>query len=737
MKKRLHEKVLAAFFILAVSSCFVMLQGQVNVTFSNDSVDAGNTATGGLQPVTLNFRIDDAGLISLNASSKNINEDVQKVVNAWDSDSVGTTDNAALFGKRFSLVASTNKRLQCRLASGGGLGVQGRNQWRMDDGGVEFIYFTLFGDVGVEFDSIAYNDFNDDSGNGNFRLMDYDSDETYYLDKPALTGDTVFALPAGEMTMRYQLDTLTIGTSDTISTSTGNEGGRIYGLYFTVVEAEAKPMPAGQIAINFTNPTETRYGNPDGIHPVTLDFAVDAAGIISMDASTGSENADNIAFVDTWDSDNVGMTENAALYSTSFSLLISSERRIQCDNGGGLGLQGRNQWRIDDGGKEVMHFTLDGDVGLDLLQFKFRDINEVTENDTVRDLAHFRWMDYDSDEIYFIDNWSGDIGFFDVPDGEMYMRYKSDMLTVTTSEDIAGDAGGKLFGLVFNVLEALPKTPAVLSTTPAHADTLVAVSEDYVILFDAPMNQAVSSAAITIAPDVSNRTDAWNEAGDQITISYDDLSLYTVYTVTVGQDVEGSNGLKALGDSTFTFQTLPEAPTVVYTYPIRLGKQLPLNTPLAIEFSRSMVPDSVEKAISFEPELPGIGFVWNEDNTMVYMISDEMVQTNYRVTISTVATDIYGLQLVEPYTFSFSTWPVSVEDSKVSDVVLYPNPATDILEIRGMEVRSVKIYSLSGMLIKEVYNSAIINVSDMEPGSYAITVSDREDNRVRKMIVID
>jgi hypothetical protein len=396
-----------------------------------------------------------------------------------------------------------------------------------------------------------------------------------------------------------------------------------------------------------------------------------------------------------------------------------------------------NQWRIDDGGKEVMHFTLDGDVGLDLVQFKFRDINEVTENDTVRDLAHFRWMDYDSDEIYFIDNWSGDIGFFDVPDGEMYMRYKSDMLTVTTSEDIAGDAGGKLFGLVFNVLEALPKTPAVLSTTPFHGDTLVPVTSDYVILFDAPMNQAVSSAAITIAPDVSNRADAWSEAGDQLTISYDDLSNYTVYTVTVGQDVEGSNGLKALGDSVFSFQTLPEAPTVLATYPVKQGKQLPLNTPVAIEFSRPMVPDSVEMAISFEPELAGLGFVWNDDHTMVYMISSEMVSSSYMVTISTIATDIYGLTLMEPYTFSFNTFPVSVEDAEASDVVLYPNPATDMMEIRGMDVVSVKIYSLTGQLIKEVHNSTIINVSDIDAGTYAVSMTDRADNRVRKMIVID
>jgi hypothetical protein len=114
-----------------------------------------------------------------------------------------------------------------------------------------------------------------------------------------------------------------------------------------------------------------------------------------------------------------------------------------------------------------------------------------------------------------------------------------------------------------------------------------------------------------------------------------------------------------------------------------------------------------------------------------------MVHDAYTVTISTDATDAYGLQLVEPYTFTFNTWATSVEDHDQLGVVIYPNPASDILQIRGLEVASVKMYNLTGKLMKEVYDSSVINVSDMEPGSYAVIVSDREDNSVRKMIVID
>ncbi len=113
-----------------------------------------------------------------------------------------------------------------------------------------------------------------------------------------------------------------------------------------------------------------------------------------------------------------------------------------------------------------------------------------------------------------------------------------------------------------------------------------------------------------------------------------------------------------------------------------------------------------------------------------------MENVSYTVTISTVATDIYGVQLAEPYIYTFSSWAVSVEGMEASEVVLYPNPASDLLEIRGMNVASVKIYSLTGQLMKKVYNSSVINVSDMEPGSYAVTITDRTDTMVRKLIVI-
>lgn len=740
MKKRLLEKVLVVCMFLAASSYFVDVQGQVNLSFAQDSADIGSGTTGTIGPLTLHFSIDDVGTISLDAFSANEDSLVMGVVDLWDSDSVGTTDVASIFGYSFSLVATPEggDRLQSRASYGGGLGVRGKNQWRVDNAGTEFIHFQLLGEVGLEFTQFAYNSANSGAyGQPNFRFIDYDSENTYYVDQP-VANDTIFTFPAGDLSIRNSMDSLTVSTSDTLTAGDGNEGGALYGLTFNVVEAAPKPLPAGQIAINFTNTTGIDVGGTPtgGLDPLTLDFTIDAAGKISLDASTGNDNADVVAVVDSWDSDDVGSTDNATLFNKTFSLEVESPQRLQCAKEGGLGIQGRNQWRFDDGiaNDEQATFTLSGDVGLQFISFKY---NSLASGDD--DLGNLRFIDYNSDNDYIL-RYPELFPFseFTLPEGDIEMRYKTDYVTVMVSDTLGtGNEGARLYGLVLNLVEALPKIPAVLSTTPAHADTLVAVTSDYVILFDTPMDQAVSAAAISFAPPVSNRVDTWNGTGDELTISFDDLSLYAVYTVTVGQGITGSNGLTALSDTVFTFQTLPEPPTVVYTYPVQLGKQLPLNTPIAIKFSHPMIPDSVENAISFEPELAGVGFVWSEDHTLVYLISDQMDNAWYEVTISTNATSAYGLQMTQPYTFSFNTWAVPVEDELQSNIAIYPNPASDIFQVRGMDVASVKIYSLTGQLMKEVYNSAVIHVSDMEPGNYAVIVSDRADNRIRKMIVID
>lgn len=60
------------------------------------------------------------------------------------------------------------------------------------------------------------------------------------------------------------------------------------------------------------------------------------------------------------------------------------------------------------------------------------------------------------------------------------------------------------------------------------------------------------------------------------------------------------------------------------------------------------------------------------------------------------------------------------------EVLVYPNPATDFIRIVGVEVSEVRIYNVTGQLLKTVKGSNEINVSDFPTGCYLLNIIDAE-----------
>jgi len=529
--------------------------------------------------------------------------------------------------------------------------------------------------------------------------------------------------------------------------------------FIVAMSAFVLNIQAQDVVVEFTNPDGLDYGSAnDGFDGTGLGgdtdpavenpwvefaFTIGATGQIALDVSTATAYQPVVDVLNLWDSPSIGATSNADLFGKSFSLILTAESRMQLGkdvdgNRGGIGVRGKNQRRIDDEGanNEWMQFELVGDVGVEFFRFGYNDVSGA-EN------AHMLVTDHDS-EIYLpiLDGIDGDPHpaelFVDA--SEFNMRYFTDMLRFSTEDTI--HVGYRLYSLEFNVVAPEPKPPAISSVTPPNGDSLTFnIADDYVIQWDGVMDQAATAAAVTFSPDVPNRTDSWSagDMGDVQTISFDDLEFETWYTVIVGTGATGANGLAKLEVDTFTFKTLPEPPKVVSTFPENLVSEVPIDSPIAIEFSKSMIPDSVNKAISFNPILGGLSYVWNDDNSAVYISSSEMMpSTMYFGTVETLATDVFGIQMEEPFLWAFTTSiATSMEEQDVSGFAIYPNPASDLLQISGVEVASVKVYSLAGQLVKEVYDVQTVNVSDMETGIYVVSVTDAENKSYRELITVE
>ena len=66
---------------------------------------------------------------------------------------------------------------------------------------------------------------------------------------------------------------------------------------------------------------------------------------------------------------------------------------------------------------------------------------------------------------------------------------------------------------------------------------------------------------------------------------------------------------------------------------------------------------------------------------------------------------------------------LGLDDLSFSDIMIYPNPATDIIFVGGIQnIKSIKIYSILGSLEKEVFNTNQVDISEISTGIHLIKV---------------
>ena len=66
---------------------------------------------------------------------------------------------------------------------------------------------------------------------------------------------------------------------------------------------------------------------------------------------------------------------------------------------------------------------------------------------------------------------------------------------------------------------------------------------------------------------------------------------------------------------------------------------------------------------------------------------------------------------------------LGLDDLSFSDIMIYPNPATDFIFVGGIQnIKSIKIYSILGSLEKEVFNTNQVDISELSTGIHFIKV---------------
>lgn len=84
----------------------------------------------------------------------------------------------------------------------------------------------------------------------------------------------------------------------------------------------------------------------------------------------------------------------------------------------------------------------------------------------------------------------------------------------------------------------------------------------------------------------------------------------------------------------------------------------------------------------------------------------------------------------------FKDKPLSVEKPEITKIKVFPNPATNEINIRGIEVEKLQLYDMTGRLLKDyktVGNMHKIIISDLKSGVYFLRINDFEVKKIIKL----
>lgn len=81
---------------------------------------------------------------------------------------------------------------------------------------------------------------------------------------------------------------------------------------------------------------------------------------------------------------------------------------------------------------------------------------------------------------------------------------------------------------------------------------------------------------------------------------------------------------------------------------------------------------------------------------------------------------------------TFSDEPTAIDDiSSASSIIVYPNPAQDVLIVNGIEAQPLRVYDMQGKMVCSV-NGTQVNVSGLGNGTYLLQVGTQVVRFIKK-----
>ena len=208
-----------------------------------------------------------------------------------------------------------------------------------------------------------------------------------------------------------------------------------------------------------------------------------------------------------------------------------------------------------------------------------------------------------------------------------------------------------------------PPNPTVTSVTPTAGQTGVYPNKSVYEVFSAPMNEAATQAAFSLAPTAGGAPVAgsfsWYGPTVMIFTPNTDLQTGVQYTANISTAAKDQNGTPLASAKTWQFTTINQ-PVIDRISPAAGASGVGTSSPAYAIFSEAMNHTTTAAAFSLARSsdgspVPGTVSFYGDTVPIFTPSSPLAVNTTYTATISGSATDQAGHSLANPTSWQFTT----------------------------------------------------------------------------------
>jgi hypothetical protein len=230
--------------------------------------------------------------------------------------------------------------------------------------------------------------------------------------------------------------------------------------------------------------------------------------------------------------------------------------------------------------------------------------------------------------------------------------------------------------------------PVLSATSPADADTGVALNTRLSASFDMPMAQ-LSTASFTLKQGSTPVAGTVATSADGMTATFapsSDVAAATVYTATITTGATSAAGASFAADQSWSFTTGAAAdattPVVAATDPAAASSGMPINATVSVSFSKDMDPLTITSSsftlVQGATAVPG-SVTYGPGTTATFTPAASLAPgTLFTATIGAGAKDLSGNALAA-FSWSFTTGATTVPVQVPTVTATFPlNAATEV-----------------------------------------------------------